>query len=213
MIVHLESLRGTLETADDVQVDSLIRSIVVHSLLHIGSRSFSHFLNAIERYLPLLRNLSNGSISNATNGPHAEARADVLSNAAGFWKYNRQMVSIVFDKFMQYQIVDPTDVVAWTFMNGVEVGQLAEIGGPMNLNAFEWDLLRGALDKANGRVALARRKVAVLRKEDDDTRAKIKAGDENMEVDAEPKGESHFFILPPVVVVLALNIQQSLTLL
>jgi nuclear cap-binding protein subunit 1 len=192
VIVHLESLRGTLETSDDVQVDSLIRSIVVHSLLLIGSRSFSHFLNAIERYLPLLRNLSNGSISNATNGPHAEARADVLSNAAGFWKYNRQMVSIVFDKFMQYQIVDPTDVVAWTFMNGVEVGQLAEIGGPMNLSAFEWDLLRGALDKANGRVALARRKVAVLRKEDDDTRAKIKAGDENMEVDAEPKGESYF---------------------
>ena len=190
MIIHLESLRGTLETSDDVQVDSLIRSIVVHSLLLIGSRSFSHFLNAIERYLPLLRNLSNGSISNATNGPHAEARADVLSNAAGFWKYNRQMVSIVFDKFMQYQIVDPTDVVAWTFMNGVEVGQLAEIGGPMNLSAFEWDLLRGALDKANGRVALARRKVAVLRKEDDDTRAKIKAGDENMEVDAEPKGKS-----------------------
>ena len=191
MIIHLESLRGTLETSDDVQVDSLIRSIVVHSLLLIGSRSFSHFLNAIERYLPLLRNLSNGSISNAANGPHAEARADVLSNAAGFWKYNRQMVSIVFDKFMQYQIVDPTDVVAWTFMNGVEVGQLAEIGGPMNLSAFEWDLLRGALDKANGRVALARRKVAVLRKEDDDTRAKIKAGDENMEVDAELKGEPY----------------------
>lgn len=180
--------------SDDVQIDSLIRSIVVHSLLHIGSRSFSHFLNAIERYLPLLRNLSNGSISSTTNGPHAEARVDILNNAAGFWKYNRQMVSIVFDKFMQYQIVDPTDVVAWTFMNGVEVGQLAEIGGPMNLSAFEWDLLRGALDKANGRVTLARRKVAVLRKEDDDARAKIKAGDENMEVDAEPKGESHFYI-------------------
>jgi len=28
-----------------------------------------------------------------------------------------------------------------------------------------------------------------LRKEDDDARAKTKAGDENMEVDAEPKGE------------------------
>jgi len=99
------------------------------------------------------------------------------------------MVVIVFDKLMQYQIVDPTDVVAWTFMNGVAVGQLAELGGPMNLSAFEWDLLRGALDKANGRVTSAKRKLAALRKEDDDARARVKArADEPMDVDAEPKG-------------------------
>lgn len=95
----------------------------------------------------------------------------------------------MFDKFMQYQIVDPPDVVVWTFMNGVEVGQFEERGGPMNLSAFEWDILRAALDKANGRVTLARKKVVTLRKEDDDARAKTKAGNENMEVDAEAKGD------------------------
>ncbi len=187
-------MKGTLEISEEnVNVDSLIRSIVVHSLLHIGSRSFSHFLNAIERYLPLLRNLSNGSISSSTSGVHLEARSDILNNAASFWRHNRQMVSIVFDKFMQYQIVDPTDVVAWTFVNGVGVGQLAELGGPMNLSSFEWDILRGALDKANGRVTLARKKVVALRKEDDDARAKMKASDENMEVDAEPTGNLVLF--------------------
>lgn len=192
VIAHLESLKSTLETSEEgINVDSLIRSIVVHSLLHIGSRSFSHFLNAIERYLPLLKNLSNGSISSSSGGAYVEARGDILSNAASFWRYNRQMVGIVFDKFMQYQIVDPPDVATWTFMNGIEVGQFAERGGPMNLSAFEWDILRAALDKANGRVTLARKKVVALRKEDDDVRAKIKAGDENMEVDAEPKGD-HF---------------------
>lgn len=99
------------------------------------------------------------------------------------------MVGIVFDKFMQYQIVDPPDVVSWAFMNSVEVGQQFEArGGSMNLSAFEWDILRAALDKANGRVTLARKKVIALRKEDDDARAKINARDENMEVDAEPKG-------------------------
>jgi nuclear cap-binding protein subunit 1 len=51
------------------------------------------------------------------------------------------------------------------------------------------DILRAVLDKANGRVTLARKKVIALRKEDDDARAKTKAGDENMEVGAEPKGE------------------------
>ena len=194
VITHLETMKGSLENSEDsVNVDSLIRSIVVHSLLHIGSRSFSHFLNAIERYLPLLRNLSNGSISSSASGAHLEARSDILNNAATFWRHNRQMVSIVFDKFMQYQIVDPTDVVAWTFVNDVGVGQLAELGGSMNLSAFEWDILRGALDKANGRVTLAKRKVVALRKEDDDARAKIKARDENMEVDAEQNGNLALF--------------------
>ncbi|KDR74497.1 hypothetical protein GALMADRAFT_250474 [Galerina marginata CBS 339.88] len=193
VIAHLDSLKNNLETSDDgqVNVDSLIRSIVVQSLLHIGSRSFSHFLNAIERYLPLLRNLASGGTSGSSGTGNPEAKADVLTAAASFWKHNRQMVAIVFDKLMQYQIVDPTDVVAWTFLNGVAVGQLAELGGPMNLSAFEWDLLRGALDKANGRVTIARRKVATLRKEDDDARGRVKArADETMEVDADAKEET-----------------------
>ncbi|KAF9558221.1 hypothetical protein CPC08DRAFT_743399 [Agrocybe pediades] len=189
VIQHLDSLKSTLESSE-MNVDSTIRSIVVQSLLHIGSRSFSHFLNAIERYLPLLRNLASGGTSSTSGNGNPEAKADVLNAAASFWKLNRQMVAIVFDKLMQYQIVDPTDVVAWTFMNGVAVGQLTELAGPMNLSAFEWDLLRGALDKANGRVTTARRKVALLRKEDDDARARVKAkADETMEVDGEPKLE------------------------
>jgi nuclear cap-binding protein subunit 1 len=192
VITHLDSLKTSLETSEEghANVDSIIRSIVVQSLLQTGARSFSHFLNAIERYLVLLRNLASGGSSSVGGTGSPEAKADVLTAAAGFWKNNRQLVAIVFDKLMQYQIVDPTDVVAWTFMNGVGVGQLAELGGPMNLSAFEWDLLRGALDKANGRVTIARRKIATLRKEDDDAQARVKArADDTMEVDAEPKGK------------------------
>ncbi|KAF5372027.1 hypothetical protein D9615_008085 [Tricholomella constricta] len=178
VIAHLDSLKTTLEGAEDadtaplsVNVDATVRSIAVQSLLHIGSRSFSHLLNAIERYLPLLRAITSS----------AEAKAGILSAAAAFWKGNRQMVGIVFDKLMQYQIVDPTDVVAWTFAN--------RAGG---LDAFEWDLMRAALDKANGRVVIARRRVAALRKEEDDTRARVRARAEDaagaMEVDAEGDG-------------------------
>jgi nuclear cap-binding protein subunit 1 len=190
-------LKSTLELSEEgpVNVDSVVRSIVVQSLLHIGSRSFSHFLNAIERFLPILRYLASGGVSSAGGSGNPEAKADILTAAAAFWKYNRQMVAIVFDKLMQYQIVDPTDVVGWTFLNGVVIGQLAELAGPMNLSAFEWDLLKGAIDKANGRVTIARRKVTVLRKDDDDARARVKASvDETMDVDPEPKGKyTHSF--------------------
>lgn len=185
-------MKSTLELSEEgpVNVDSVVRSIVVQSLLHIGSRSFSHFLNAIERFLPILRYLASGGVSSAGGSGNPEARADILTAAAAFWKYNRQMVAIVFDKLMQYQIVDPTDVVGWTFLNGVVIGQLAELAGPMNLSAFEWDLLKGAIDKANGRVTIARRKVTGLRKDDDDARARVKASvDETMDVDPEPKGK------------------------
>lgn len=180
-----------------MNVDSIVRSIAVQSLLHIGSRSFSHLLNAIERYLPLLRNIASGGVSSAGGGGNPEAKAGILTAAAAFWKHNRQMVGIVFDKLMQYQIVDPTDVVGWTFINGSQIGQLSELAGPLSLSAFEWDLMRGALDKANGRVVIARRKVTALRKEDDDTRARVKAStnDNSMEVDADKLGRHDIQIL------------------
>jgi len=163
-----------------------MRSIAVQSLLNIGSRSFSHLLNGIERYLALLRYLASAGVSSAGGHGNTEAKNDILTAVASFWRHNRQMVGIVFDKLMQYQIVDPTDVIGWTFLNGSVVGQLREIEKPLNLSAFEWDLLKAALDKANGRVVIARRKIATLRKEDDDARAKAKASQE-MEVDGNAK--------------------------
>ncbi|KAH7924822.1 hypothetical protein BV22DRAFT_1105259 [Leucogyrophana mollusca] len=181
VLSHLDSLKNTLDTSGThVHIDTLVRSIAVQSLLSIGSRSFSHLLNAIERYLPLLRGVASST----------EAKHDILSAAAAFWKRNRQMVNIVFDKLMQYQIVDPTDVVAWTFTNVAGEGHLSGMR-PLSLSAFEWDLLKGALDKANGRVMIARRKVAALRKEADDSiaRAKARGGADvsAMEVDADVK--------------------------
>ncbi|KAF7354888.1 Nuclear cap-binding protein subunit 1 [Mycena sanguinolenta] len=196
VISHLETLKVTLETSDDggiVNADALIRNIAIQSLLHIGSRSFSHLLNAIERYLALLRSIASGGASGAGGTGNAEAKADILTASAAFWKHNRHMVAIVFDKLMQYQIVDPTDVVGWTFINRAEIRELSESTGPLSLSAFEWDLLKGALDKANGRVMIARRKVATLRKEDDDNRARAKASggaDGNaMDVDADVKAD------------------------
>ncbi|PSS31995.1 hypothetical protein PHLCEN_2v2237 [Hermanssonia centrifuga] len=184
VMAHLETVKNSLETTDnDLNTDSVIRSIAVQSLLHIGSRSFSHFLNAIERYLPLLRNLATGSIS-TTGVSNLEGRMDILTAVSAFWKHGRHMIIIVFDKLMQYQIVDPTDVVAWTFNHG---GDDPSASHP-HISALQWDIIKGALDKANGRVVIARRKVTALRKEEDDKAALAKVSNGNaMEVDADAK--------------------------
>lgn len=168
-------------------VNAVVRSITMQSLLHIGSRSFSHLLNAIERYLPLLRNLASGGTASTAGAGTPEAKADILAASASFWKHNRQMIGIVFDKLMQYQIVDPTDVVAWIFSQELGIGEPRTLCAPYSLTAYEWDLLKGALDKANGRVIIAKRKVVALQKEDDDTRGRAKATANAMEVDADAK--------------------------
>lgn len=184
----LESLRNSLaeSTHDTANLDNVLRSIAIQSLLHTGSRSFSHFLNAVERYLPLLRNLAAGGISSNGGVPSLEARMDILTASARFWKRNRQMVGIVFDKLMQYQIVDPTDVVSWAFGSGLGNGE-----GPLKVDYRQWDLLKAALDKANGRVMIAKRRVIALRKEEDENRARANANGANngtsMEVDADAK--------------------------
>lgn len=182
---HLESLKNSLETTDsDTDLDSVIRSIAVQSLLHIGSRSFSHFLNAIERYLPLLRNLASGSIS-TTGTSSLEARMDILTAVADFWSRSKHMIVIVFDKLMQYQIVDPTDVVSWAFTQGVD--RVAASTHP-SIGSLQWEVIKSALDKANGRVVIARKKVSALRKEADEKAAMAIVSDgATMEVDTEAK--------------------------
>lgn len=163
-------MKNTLAESVDMNEDpdTLIRSIAIQSLLHIGARSFSHFLNAVERYLIVLRALSGSP----------EAKKHVLELVANFWQRSHQMVGIVFDKLMQYQIVEPADVAGWVFAH--------------SSRGLDWDLLRSAVDKANGRVVVARRRVATLRKEDDDAHAQAKAKANGgvadaatMEVDAE----------------------------
>lgn len=153
VLVHLDTLKNNLSETADVSEDpdTVVRAIAIQSLLHIGARSFSHFLNAVERYLIVLRAL--------TGSP--EAKIHVLELVSSFWQRSRQMVGIVFDKLMQYQIVEPADVVAWVFAR--------------NAGGLNWDLLRSAVDKANGRVVVASRRVATLRKEDDDAHARAKA--------------------------------------
>ena len=181
---QLESLRNQLpETIEgDISVDTLLRSITVQSLLSIGSRSFSHFLNAIERYLPLLRNLAAGQIS-ASGSPHADARRDIMSAVARVWRRSKHMILIVFDKLMQYQIVDPADVVAWTFM---DYAQVVDGQRKKTFNAFQWDLLKSALDKANGRVTIQKKKVAALSREADERAARVLANENaSMEVDGD----------------------------
>ncbi|KAI5829567.1 hypothetical protein K523DRAFT_241884 [Schizophyllum commune Tattone D] len=195
VIAHLETVKGTLEGGDVSDAEATVRDMATQALLNVGSRSFSHLLNAIERYLPLLRTLA-GQVG-------GNAHTDILVSAASFWASSPQLITIVFDKLMQYQIVDPKDVVTWVFARSkqprqdgmvvakveggvkIEDGDAPDAGAP-GMTITEWDVLRAAVDKANGRVIIARRKLAALRREDDERHARAVAG---MEVDGDGEKE------------------------
>ncbi|KAI5475967.1 nuclear cap-binding protein subunit 1 [Pseudohyphozyma bogoriensis] len=81
------------------------RDMAIQTMLTVGSRSFSHFLNVLERYLPLLRTLS----------ASPAARLELLQTIGSYWRRNAQFHLIVLDKVLQYRLVDPGDVLAWIF--------------------------------------------------------------------------------------------------
>jgi nuclear cap-binding protein subunit 1 len=153
-----------------------LQHIVMQSLLHVGARSFSHFLNAVERYLPLLRGDAGSGSGLGGEKDKSKARA-ILCAAGEYWAQNGQMVGIVFDKLMQYQIIEPSDVIEYAFAAGDGEG----------LSADRWVLVEAALNKANGRVVGAKRRVAALNKEEEDRRARAiaNAGGMGMDVDGD----------------------------
>ena len=93
------------------------------------------------------------------------------------------MVRIVFDKRMQYQIADPSDVTAWASTYRGSDNETSKIA----IDRLKWEVIEGALDKANGRVLISRTKVNALQKEDNDSRAKEMAiGNKKVDADGVP---------------------------
>lgn len=40
---------GGFKVQDEMEADYVVRDVIIQSLLSVGSRSFSHFLNVVER--------------------------------------------------------------------------------------------------------------------------------------------------------------------
>lgn len=153
----------TLRNATSGPGEALLRDVrlmVTETLLQLGSRSFSHFLNATERYSDLLRFLT----------PDPASRQDVLSAVGAFWRYSSQMRLIVIDKYIQYGVLESLDVVEWTFAPEEGLGGMDQADGWTD--GWKWETLRMTLDKQVGRVLAVRRKVKQVEREDEAARAR-----------------------------------------
>ncbi len=92
-------------TGPDEPLSPEYRLMAAETILHLGSRSFSHFLNATERYLDVLRFLT----------PDPASRQVVLDAITSFWRKSSQMRLVTMDKYLQYGVLEGLDVVDWAF--------------------------------------------------------------------------------------------------
>jgi len=163
---------------------SVTRQMASETLLHLGSRSFSHFLNATERYLELLRYLT----------PDPSSRRTLLDGISSYWRQSSQMRLVTVDKYLQYGVLEGLDVIDWVFAE--ETGGSGGDDGDGWTDGDKWEMLRMCLDKHVGKVAGVRRRVRMVEKEDEAARArraaeKLERGEGvGEDEDVEPDGKS-----------------------
>jgi len=130
----------------DLNPESVVLEIVVQSAMMVGSKSFSHILNVVERYISILTTL------NVTN----EAKDKTVRFVADFWKYNPQFLEIILDKLVNYRVVDPSNIITWILSDIILSDQYTHL--------YVWSILRNTLKKVVLRVQQIKAKLEYTKK-------------------------------------------------
>ncbi|KAJ2804668.1 Nuclear cap-binding protein subunit 1 [Coemansia guatemalensis] len=118
---------------DEETRQGLAREMLVEHVLLLGSKTFSHMLNAIEKFMPALQRF----------GDSPEAKLQIAKVVEDFWLKNPQFCAITIDKLVNYRVIDPTTVVAMLF-DASHVGRWCMF--------HLWEILRNTVNKVNMRV-------------------------------------------------------------
>lgn len=167
----IPSEAGEGMVASQLEADVVVRDLTIQCVLQVGSRSFSHFLNIVERYHALLRQLSRSP----------RMRAAILGGAVRFWARSQQWVHIVVDKLLQYRIVEPADVVEFIFSPPTDEPQTIQVPGEAKgkgegwVGFNTWLLLRLTLEKVNGRVDQLKKRLEEIERKEAEERERKEA--------------------------------------
>ncbi|PVU99438.1 hypothetical protein BB559_000711 [Furculomyces boomerangus] len=85
------------------QVYEKLEMLIEHMLLS-GSKSFSHLLNSIEKYKPVVEAICSQISAN-------DYKLFIASIIKRFWAGNSQFLAIAIDKYLNYQIINPQSIV------------------------------------------------------------------------------------------------------
>ncbi|KAI8910107.1 MIF4G like-domain-containing protein [Gorgonomyces haynaldii] len=96
-------------SGDPAHAVQVARQVLMESVMFQGSKSFSHVLSVVERYIHLLQHL------NST----PEAKQHSVQVIVQFWRDNTQFLEIILDKLVNYRVIDPKSII--TFVVSPEV--------------------------------------------------------------------------------------------
>lgn len=121
-------------------------SVVVQTLLDIGSKSFTHLITVLERYGQVIAKIC----------PDLDKQAMLLTEVSSYWKNNTQMTAIAIDRMMGYRLISNLAIVRWVF-------------SPENIEQFHmsdrpWEILRNAVSKTYNRITDLRKEISSLKK-------------------------------------------------
>jgi len=138
---------ASMEVDDqDLDPESVVLEIVIQSAMMVGSKSFSHILNVVERYISILTSLN---VSN-------QAKDKTVRFVADFWKYNPQFLEIILDKLVNYRVVDPKNIITWILSDVILSDQYTHL--------YVWSILRNTLKKVVLRVQQVKAKLEYTKK-------------------------------------------------
>ncbi|KAJ2559045.1 Nuclear cap-binding protein subunit 1 [Coemansia sp. RSA 1933] len=136
----MEILQEHYSQWSDIDEDtrqSLAREMLVEHILLLGSKTFSHMLNAIEKLKPALQRFNDSP----------EAKVQIAKVTEDFWVKHSQFFVITIDKLINYRLVDPAAVLKMLF-DPSHVGSWCKF--------HYWEILRNTVNKLNLRVVQLR---------------------------------------------------------
>eukprot|EP00268_Persea_americana_P003351 TRINITY_DN11016_c0_g1_i1.p1 TRINITY_DN11016_c0_g1~~TRINITY_DN11016_c0_g1_i1.p1 ORF type:complete len:909 (-),score=191.41 TRINITY_DN11016_c0_g1_i1:321-2897(-) len=120
--------------------------VIVQTLLHIGSKSFTHLMTVLERYGQVIARLC----------PDLDKQVALIDEVSSFWKNSAQMTAVAIDRMMGYRLISNLAIVNWVF-------------SPSNIEQFHttdrlWEILQNAVNKTYNRISDLRKEISSLEK-------------------------------------------------
>jgi nuclear cap-binding protein subunit 1 len=126
--------------AIDRDLDALVAStdVFVTCVLHVGSKSLSHVLAAIERTKDRLADA--GAASDA-------ARMQIISATMAYWSAHPGVALSIIEKLLNYSILTPETVINWAL-----VARAGNTRGEALSTAYVYEMVFNTVIKVTGRV-------------------------------------------------------------
>ncbi|KAL1823044.1 hypothetical protein ACET3Z_009822 [Daucus carota] len=120
--------------------------VIVHTLLDIGSKSFTHLITVLERYGQVIAKIC----------PDQEKQILLIDEVNCFWQNSTQMTALTIDRMMGYRLISNLAIVRWVF-------------SPTNVELFHtsdrlWEILRNAINKTYHRISDLRKEITSLKR-------------------------------------------------